>query len=31
VEDSKGKSPLGRPRYRWGYIKMTIKEVGGRV
>jgi len=25
---SEGKRPLGRPRRRWGKIKMDIQEVG---
>ena len=29
VGESKGKSPLGRLRYKWGYVIMVIKE-GGR-
>ena len=23
-----GKSPLGRPKHRWEYIKMFLKEIG---
>jgi hypothetical protein len=27
-ENLKGKKPLGRPRRRWEYIRMNLKEIG---